>query len=32
MPAQLSELLRGTLETEGVQEVPLSEELRLLRA
>jgi two-component system LytT family sensor kinase len=32
MLAQLSELLRGTLQTEGVQEVPLSEELRLLRA
>ena len=32
MLAQLSELLRGTLRTEGVQEVPLSEELRLLRA
>jgi hypothetical protein len=32
MLAQLSELLRGTLQTEGVQEVPLTEELRLLRA
>jgi len=32
MLAQLSELLRGTLQTEGVQEVPLSEELRLLGA
>jgi two-component system LytT family sensor kinase len=32
MLAQLSELLRGTLQTEGVQEVPLAEELRLLRA
>jgi two-component system, LytTR family, sensor kinase len=32
MLAQLSELLRGTLQTEGVQEVPLSMELRLLRA
>ena len=32
MLAQLSELLRGTLQTEGVQEVPLPEELRLLRA
>ena len=32
MLAQLSELLRGTLQTEGVQEVPLSEELRILRA
>jgi signal transduction histidine kinase len=32
MLAQLSELLRGTLQTEGLQEVPLSEELRLLRA
>jgi sensor histidine kinase YesM len=31
MLAQLSELLRGTLQTEGVQEVPLAEELRLLR-
>jgi two-component system, LytTR family, sensor kinase len=30
MLAQLSELLRGTLQTEGVQEVPLAEELRLL--
>jgi two-component system, LytTR family, sensor kinase len=32
MLAQLSELLRGTLQTEGLQEVPLAEELRLLRA
>ena len=32
MLAQLSELLRGTLQTEGVQEVPLAEELRLLRS
>jgi two-component system, LytTR family, sensor kinase len=32
MLAQLSDLLRGTLQTEGVQEVPLAEELRLLRA
>jgi two-component sensor histidine kinase len=31
MLAQLSELLRGTLQSEGVQEVPLAEELRLLR-
>jgi two-component sensor histidine kinase len=31
MLAQLSELLRGTLQTEGVQEVPLAEEVRLLR-
>lgn len=32
MLAQLSELLRGTLQTEGVQEVPLGDEMRLLRA
>jgi len=32
MMAQLSDLLRGTLASEGLQEVPLSEELRLLRA
>ena len=32
MLAQLGERLRGTLKTEGVQEVPLAEELRLLRA
>jgi LytS/YehU family sensor histidine kinase len=32
MLAQLSELLQGTLETAGLQEVPLAEELRLLRA
>src|SRR4029079_5685426 len=31
MLAQLSELLRGTLETQGHQEVTLAEELRLLR-
>ena len=31
MLAQLSELLRGALETQGLPEVPLSEELRLLR-
>ncbi|MEO5819172.1 MAG: histidine kinase [Vicinamibacteraceae bacterium] len=31
MLAQLGELLRGTLQTEGVQEVPLADELRLLR-
>jgi two-component system LytT family sensor kinase len=32
MLAQLSELLQGTLQTAGLQEVPLAEELRLLRA
>ena len=32
MLARLSELLRGSLETGAVQEVPLSEELRLLLA